>query len=160
MVSVYIFELVAAFFHESLYHSLCFAFHNPGTCMAAGYRACCEIGFCAGYPASCFCDYDCHQRGDCCHDISTTCAESMYIQTNKNYKNKQTHSWTTHKHTQSQQCTLQRFSFLMHIIINSSFFLQPLDLVLMLGTTHVASLETVLGCPLIQTATVIQGAYS
>lgn len=51
----------------------------PGTCAAAGYLSCCEIGFCAGYPASCFCDYDCYQRGDCCHDTPTTCPESTCL---------------------------------------------------------------------------------
>ena len=41
--------------------------------MASGYTGCCEIGFCGGYPANCFCDANCYFRGDCCNDINSTC---------------------------------------------------------------------------------------
>ena len=95
-------ELVAECFplDPNTIHFLCSSSHNPGTCTAAGYSACCEIGFCAGYPASCFCDYDCHQRGDCCHDVSTTCAESTYRQTKTQEQTNTLMSNTcVHKHT-------------------------------------------------------------
>ena len=50
---------------------------HTGTCGVAGYEYCCEHGFCAGYPATCFCDSYCYKREDCCTDISDTCAEGI-----------------------------------------------------------------------------------
>ena len=47
--------------------------------MASGYTSCCEVGFCGGYPANCFCDANCHSRGDCCNDIEDICPQGKYI---------------------------------------------------------------------------------
>ena len=46
--------------------------------MEAGYDSCCAHGFCAGYPATCSCNPDCHDFGDCCSDIDTVCPAGMY----------------------------------------------------------------------------------
>ncbi|CAI8033001.1 Low-density lipoprotein receptor-related protein 6, partial [Geodia barretti] len=48
---------------------------NNGSCQASGYTDCCEVGYCGGYPGNCFCDINCHGRGDCCNDTSSTCPE-------------------------------------------------------------------------------------
>lgn len=39
------------------------------------YTDCCDSGYCAGYPPNCFCDHDCHSRGDCCRDVGDICPE-------------------------------------------------------------------------------------
>ena len=44
-----------------------------GSCVAAGFSACCEDEDCRGSPQSCFCDELCHGVGDCCDDIGKTC---------------------------------------------------------------------------------------
>ena len=55
--------------------SRCFFF--IGSCIEAGYNSsCCEHGYCAGYPFTCFCDSYCHDLGDCCSDIDDTCPQS------------------------------------------------------------------------------------
>ena len=48
-----------------------------GSCVASGYTGCCEIGFCGGYPANCFCDANCIFRGDCCNDINEICQQGI-----------------------------------------------------------------------------------
>jgi len=43
------------------------------TCREAGYNGCCDKNTdpdtCFVYFGFCFCDRDCHKRGDCCTDI-------------------------------------------------------------------------------------------
>ena len=51
---------------------------SSGSCVASGYSDCCEVGFCGGYPANCFCDANCYGRGDCCDDITTTCTTGQF----------------------------------------------------------------------------------
>ena len=56
-----------------------------GLC-AVDYGSCCEGGFCAGHPPTCYCDADCRQRNDCCSDIDQTCRIGehyvhMYVRT-------------------------------------------------------------------------------
>ena len=52
------------------------AYTKPtGSCVSADYTACCTTGYCAGYPANCFCDRDCHARGDCCSDTADICED-------------------------------------------------------------------------------------
>lgn len=49
----------------------------PGSC--SHYTDCCDGGYCAGYPPNCFCDHDCHSRGDCCRDVADICPECKNI---------------------------------------------------------------------------------
>ena len=57
-------------------HLLLSAYTKPaGSCVSGGYTACCTTGYCAGYPANCFCDRDCHARGDCCSDTADICED-------------------------------------------------------------------------------------
>ena len=46
--------------------------------MEAGYTTCCAHGFCAGYPATCSCNPDCHYLGDCCSDIEEVCPAGKF----------------------------------------------------------------------------------
>ena len=47
-----------------------------GSCIEAGYNdSCCQHGYCAGYPFTCFCDRECYNREDCCGDIEDVCPE-------------------------------------------------------------------------------------
>jgi hypothetical protein len=48
---------------------------EAGSCADANYSECCTHGQCAGYPATCFCDDNCYDRGDCCSDVDVTCSE-------------------------------------------------------------------------------------
>ncbi|CAI8030562.1 Low-density lipoprotein receptor-related protein 4 [Geodia barretti] len=48
---------------------------EAGYCADANYSECCTHGQCAGYPATCFCDDNCYDRGDCCSDVNVTCSE-------------------------------------------------------------------------------------
>ena len=63
------------------HHPILFLFlHHlptPGSC--SHYTDCCDGGYCAGYPPNCFCDHDCHSRGDCCRDVGDICPECKYF---------------------------------------------------------------------------------
>ena len=52
-----------------------------GSCVAAGFSACCEDEDCRGSTQTCFCDELCHVVGDCCEDIDNTCPKpgTLYI---------------------------------------------------------------------------------
>ena len=43
------------------------------------YTDCCEAAYCAGSPPHCFCDHDCHSRGDCCRDVGDICPECKML---------------------------------------------------------------------------------
>ena len=44
-----------------------------GSCVAAGYTACCTSGSCEGTVDTCYCDANCHMFGDCCTDVPVDC---------------------------------------------------------------------------------------
>ena len=52
---------------------------TTGSCADANYSECCTHGQCAGYPATCFCDDNCYDRGDCCSDVDVTCSEGWLM---------------------------------------------------------------------------------
>lgn len=79
--------------------------------MEAGYSTCCSHGFCSGRPATCSCNPDCHNLGDCCNDIDDTCPRGEHSV----YSANKTHFDIAISHTALPQPPNVELIYLTHI---------------------------------------------